>query len=44
MANFNKVIEVLNIKSAVNLLLTSARGAIETHLIAKYHVVRNTMS
>ena len=26
-ANFNKVIMVLNIKSAVNLLLTSARGA-----------------
>ena len=40
MANFNKVIKVLNIKSAVNLLWTSARGAIETtHSIAKYYCV-----
>ena len=35
MSNYNKVIKVLNIKSAVNLLWTSARGAIETpHSIA----------
>ena len=38
MANFNKVIKVLNIKSAVNLLWISARDAIETtNLIAKYY-------
>ena len=38
MANFNKVINILNIKSVVNLLWTSSRGAIETtHSIAKYN-------
>ena len=35
MANFNKIIKVLNIKSAVSLQCTSARDAIETtHSIA----------
>ena len=38
MANFNKVIKVLNINSAVSLQCTSARDGIETtHSIAKYH-------
>ena len=46
MANFNKVIKVLNIKSAVNLLWTSARGAIETtRWIAKYtRILLNALS
>ena len=38
MANFNKVIKVLNIKSAVSLQWTPMGSAIETtHLIVKYH-------
>ena len=41
MANFNKVIKVLNIKFECDLLLTTARGAIETtHSIAKYYRMR----
>ena len=32
MANFNKVIKVLNIKSAVSLQLTSARAQVRQHI------------